>query len=1078
MKILFGRLCVECLLFGALAGAAAAAAGPVDPVDIFRNITFRNIGPATVSGRISSIVGVPGKADTFYVGTASGGVWKTTSGGDRWTPVFEHQRTSSIGVVALAPSAPEQVWVGTGEPNIRNDVVDGAGVFFSPDGGKTWQSRGLDRTGQISGIVVDPADPDTVLVATLGNIWRPTQDRGVYRTTDGGKTWKKVLYVGDDTGAIDIKQVPGHPDVLFAAMWQVRRLPWVLRSGGSKSGLYRSTDGGRTWKKLTHGLPAPPTGRIGLAVAPSNPNHVYALIGSTQGVLWESIDMGDHWRMVSNDHALNVRPFYFSTLTVAPDDDNRVYFSALNLRESDDAGKTSRVIDKGVHVDHHALWIDPANPDFMVQGNDGGVFASRDRGTTWRFLDNLPIGQFYSVSIDGQWPFKLCGGLQDNGGWCGPSSDYSANKLTGASWTRIVSGDGHYVVPAWSRPTTIYADSQRGNIVRYDSLTGMATYVRPAIRQITDTQLSALPYRFNWTAPIVVSRKNPDEAYLGANVLFKTVDGGGHWQPITPDVTRNDKSKQVISGGDVYKDNSGAENYDTILAVSVADDHPDVIWVGTDDGLVQVTRDGGQHWAEVTPPGAPKWARISQIGVSPFDPGTAYVAVDAHELGDRTAYAYRTRDYGRTWVSMVTGVAPDVPVHVVREDPNRKGLLVMGTDTGLYYSHDAGDAWHPLAANFPTVPVLDLRFASGADSLAVATHGRGLFVLDNLRPLEYLPGGQAGLALAPAKPGVLIDRVVTRPDFDGAAYAVPNAPSGVTLSYLPGVGTAPPKGTVPARRIPVRVTITDAAGNAVATRSTTAEAGVVNEYVWDMRYDGPTGLKLMRGGPDGPRVLSGSYQATVAAGGESRTQTVQVLPDPRDATSPQEACRRLGAALRMRNDLSALHQLLNRVADMQVTLGDAQREGSGRDGRAHAEDALLAQGQALDRKLSNLKDSVYSATEQHDVPEDRIHGLYDLRSNLTSAAGFASRNMGETTTISLQAEMDRLGRELQARLDTFNHLLEGGVKAYDAAAAAAGFPTVKADGPIRVEPVPDTCSGLARTIPQNVPLQSLNRGQP
>ncbi|MBX6332826.1 MAG: hypothetical protein IRY91_13340, partial [Gemmatimonadaceae bacterium] len=641
-----------CLALVAAAAAATRAAAlpaapqdstPRDSTDSLSYLEFRNLGPAVGGGRVTAVAGIPGDPNTYYVGAAAGGVWKTTDGGAHWSAIFEKQPDASIGAVALAPSNPNVVWVGTGEANIRNDVVNGHGIYRSTDGGRSWTFAGLPDAGQIARIVVDPSDPDRADAAVLGKAWVPSSQRGVFRTTDGGRTWTRVLFVNDTTGAIDLVMQPGNPKVLVAAMWQVRRFPWELVDGGPGSAIYRSTDGGDHWTKLTgHGLPDGPYGRIAIAIAPSNPDHVFALIEAKTGMLWESRDLGEHWTSVSGSHALDVRPFYFSQISVAPNDDRTLYFSSFHLMQSTDGGHTAHPLDPDVHPDHHALWIDPTNPARMIQGNDGGVYLSTTGGRSWRFLDNLPIEQFYMVAADARAPYRLCGGLQDNNAWCGPSNTLGPSGGNGAEWYTVTGGDGEYAVPAPSDSNVIYVDAQNGFITRLDLAMGVSRFIRPYLEGVEHVSPAELRYRFNWTSPIAVSRTDANEVFLGANVLFKSTDGGAHWSVISPDVTRNEKAKQRTSGGPIQYDISGAETYNTILAITLAPSDTNVIWLGTDDGNVAVTRDGGKTWRIVRPKarGLPDEGRVYQVGVSPADAGTAYITLDYHMFGNDRPYVF------------------------------------------------------------------------------------------------------------------------------------------------------------------------------------------------------------------------------------------------------------------------------------------------------------------------------------------------------------------------------------------------------------------------------------------------------
>lgn len=1035
--------------------------------DILAHLEFRDLGPATAGGRVAAVAGVPGNPNVYYVGAGGGGVWKSVDGGMTWKAIFEHEKTASIGAVAVAASNPNDVWVGTGEGNVRNDLVDGDGVYFSGDGGNSWKFMGLGDSQHITSIQIDPHDPNTVFVAALGHAWGPNAERGVFKTSDGGKTWKKVLYVNDTTGAADLAMAASNPNELFACMWEFRRYPWTLEDGGPNSAIYRSTDGGETWQKMSKGLPEGLWGRSAVAVAPTNPNHVYALIAAKRGMLWQSEDMGDSWTAVSDSHALDVRAFYFSKVIVSPDNENKVYFMSFNMMESSDSGKTATIADRGVHSDHHTLWIDPKNPERMILGTDGGVFLSTDNAKTWRFLDTLPIEQFYMVAADSKRPFNLCGGLQDNSAWCGPSSDLGNNRAVSSSWYTVVGGDGEYAVPAPSDPNIIYSDSQNASISRLDLSTHLSRSIRPYLPGVEEMKPSDLKYRFNWTSPIAVSRTDANEVYLGGNVVFKTTDGGKTWAPISGDLTRNDKSKQEISGGPVQHDISGAETYDTILCITLAPTDPKVIWVGTDDGLVQVTRDGGKTWTNVTKniEGAPEWARVYQIGVSPFNAGTAYVTYDAHMLDNRGAYVYRTDDYGATWKKITDGLRDGAPAHVVREDPNKKGFLVAGTDTGLYYSQDGGDHWQPLKANFPTVPVLDVKFVKNSHDLLVATHGRGVFVLDDIRPLEELTPEMESSAfhLFTPAPGIIWHTWRTG-EGQGNGYAAPNAPTGAVIDYYLKSEIKPNPEQRRQHEGPVKIVVSDAQGNTVATEYGSGEAGV-NRYVWSMSADGATplvGESSPRGGGGffnfnrGPRVAPGTYKIAVTANGETQTQSVAVEADPNLHVDPAIFREQERSGLEARNQISALNEMLNRINDVDKELGDFRSAvESSKDPQEQAKyRAILGRGRELEKKLNEIKDRVYSPNVQHNVSEDDIHELTDFHSQLqrTMFAG-GGGSYGEPTSPLVRAQMEEMFRKNGEFISQFNGALKTDVAEYNRAAQSAGAPTVFAGSPITVKTV-------------------------
>ncbi|MBV9110858.1 MAG: hypothetical protein JO306_15715 [Gemmatimonadetes bacterium] len=886
-----------------LAGATAAhAQGFAAPDSTGGALRFRTLGPTVAGGRVAAVAGIPGDPDTYWVGAASGGVWKTINGGNTWDEVFRDQPTASIGAVSLAPSNPNVVWVGTGEGNPRNDITNGHGVYVSPDAGRSWRFAGLPEAGQIPRIAVDPQDPDHALVAALGKVWVPNPDRGIFRTTDGGRTWKRVLYVNDTTGAVDVVFQPGNPRVAYAATWTMRRYPWEMVDGGTGSGIWRSTDGGETWTRLHGGLPEGIVGRIAVAMAPSSPSHMYAVIESREGTVWESTDAGDHWRRVSSSRAYSVRPWYFSQVNVDPTDENHVYFASFNLMESRDGGRTVRAVDPDVHPDHHALWIDPRNPRRIIQGNDGGVFVTSDQGKTWRFLNNLPIEQFYSVFLDPSTPYNVCGGLQDNNGWCGPASAPGGSSLSQSRWITVTGGDGQYVVPAPSDSTIIYVDSQNGFITRVDLKTGVTRSIRPYLQTVENTVPADLQYRFNWTSPIAVSPRDANEVYIGANVVFRSRDGGQTWQAISPDLTNNDKSKQRTSGGPINHDISGAETYNTILSVTLAPSDPEnTIWVGTDDGNVQVTHDAGRTWTNVRPRGLLPEGRVYQVGVSPFDPNTAYITVNRHEFADMHPYVLRTGDGGRSWTRMDAGLPADQPAHVVRESPGRRGFLVLGTDNGLYWSRDTGLHWTRFDG-FPHAPVWDVKFAERTHDIVVATHGRGILVLDDASALEQLTPEIERTAFEVFRPLPTVSfygRQLT--GVDPSLFSAPNAPRGAVINYwlaekvqprgaaraaingpsnsvaagnarnargaqqgrpaaadtssrrgmmaanggesgdrpASGEGGDGPGNNAGASNRPVRIVVMDASGDTVTTAMAPGEQGM-NRWVWNLRYSGPT----------------------------------------------------------------------------------------------------------------------------------------------------------------------------------------------------------------------------------------------
>ncbi|HLY98570.1 MAG TPA: hypothetical protein VKT33_05840 [Candidatus Angelobacter sp.] len=1043
------------------------------PKDPLENMKFRNLGPAVGGGRVTSVVGVPGKPNVYYAGAGGGGVFYTQDGGLSWKPIFEKESTASIGAIALAPSNPNLVWVGTGEKNPRNDVITGKGIYFSSDAGATWKHMGLRDAGQISNIVIDPRDPNIVLVAVLGHVWGPNSERGIFRTTDGGKTWQKVLYVDDETGASSLVMDPGNPMVLFAGLWHMRRYPWLLEDGGASGGIFRSVDGGSTWKKLTDGLPEGATGRIGLSAAPSNPRHIYALVENKKGVLYDSNDLGDHWKMVSNNHNLAARGFYFSELLVSPDNENKVYFLSFNIMLSEDGGKTARSISARVHVDHHAMWIDPRDPNRIINGNDGGVYVSADAGQTWRYLDNLPIEQFYSVADDDETPYNLCGGLQDNNGWCGPSNSLSRNGITGFEWYTVTGGDGEYVVPARGKGThLVYTDSQNGSIQRMSNETGRSVFIRPYLQGVQSMKPSDLKYRFNWTSPIAVSASDPNEVYLGGNVLFRSTDGGAHWTPISPDLTRNDKNKQQSSGGPIFLDLSGAETVGAILSMSISPIDSKTIWVGTDDGVVQVTRDGGATWKNVTASmtDLPQWGRVQQIDASPTDVNSAYVAVDFHEVENNKPYVFKTHDGGKSWTAIAQGLPQDDPARVVREDPNHKGFLVVGTDTGLFYSNDDGAHWTALHSNFPTVPIYDLKFIKKTHDLVVATHGRGLFVMDDITPLEesgdfaksdfhLYPVGQAVNWMQWSKHG-----------FASGGYVAPNPMGGAVISYyLPSEikdkdkdnPEHQPRGGE--RKTPVKITISDSTGQVIRTMYGPAKYGV-NRVSWNLRYDGPKRLNFLppqeRGEEEffdpsiGPNALPGTYKVAVTVNGKTETQTVEVHTDPRFQFDDKALRAQFDLGLELRDEVSALHNALNRLNSLHKQIGSMQEllaSDEGQDGATTvAYKPVLDDARALDKKLLALEDPLYNGEIQPGSQDD-VHYLQRFQNRLQGAMRGVMGAFGEAPSDLVREEASEVRKELDAQLAQINGFLNNDVVAFNKKASEKGASTLFAGGPIQIK---------------------------
>ncbi len=712
-------------------------------MDLIKDNTPRNIGPGGMSGRVTSIDVVTSDPNTIYAGTASGGLWKSTSGGIKWNPIFDNQATASIGAVAVQQSNPSVIWVGTGEGNPRNSLNGGYGVYKSLDGGKNWKLMGLEKTRHIHKVIIDPTNPNIVYVAAIGSPWGEHPERGVFKTTDGGDTWSKILFVNNKTGAADLVIDPKNPNKLIVAMWEHKRDPWFFKSGGKGSGLHITHDGGKTWKKRTDldGLPKGNLGRIGLAIAPNKPNIIYALIEAKKNALYKSIDGGFKWKKVNDKNDIGNRPFYYSDIFVDPQNENRVYSVFTYVNVSEDGGKNfsqlmpAYGVDNGVHPDHHAWWIHPNDGNYMIDGNDGGLNITRDGGKTWRFIGNLPVAQFYHINVDNEFPYNVYGGMQDNGSWRGPAYVWKAQGIRNSYWQEISFGDGFDVVPDKEDSRYGWSMSQQGFVSRYDWMTGNNYTVRPTHPD------PKVKLRFNWNAAINIDPFDSSTLYFGSQFVHKSTDKGLTWKVISGDLSTNnpEKLKQSESGG-LTMDATGAENHCTVLVIEPSTLEQNMLWAATDDGRVHVTQNGGTNWTDVSAniKGLPKGSWIVQIKASNKNKGEALLVANDYRRFNYTPYAYRTKDYGKTWVRIVD--QNDVKSYTLSivEDPIEKNLLFLGTDDGLYISLNAGNNWVKWTKGFPTVSVKDLVIQPREHDLVIGTFGRAAWVLDDIRPLRAL----------------------------------------------------------------------------------------------------------------------------------------------------------------------------------------------------------------------------------------------------------------------------------------------------------------------------------------------------
>lgn len=921
-------------LFLTFTCSAAAAAQQTDPLArALDGLRFREIGPALMGGRVADIAVDEANPSTFYVGFASGGIWKTTSQGMSWTPVFDDQGTASIGALSLAPSNPNVIWVGTGEPQNRQSSPWGEGVYRSMDGGRTWTHKGLRDTRHIAGISIHPRDPDVVYVAAAGHLFGPNEERGVYRTRDGGETWERVLYIDENTGAIDMAMDPGDPNTLFAAMYQRRRTPWGFSASGPGSGLYRTLDGGDTWHELTDGLPEGDKGRIGVDVYRRDGNIVYVRVessGEGRGV-YRSTDRGETWEKRSGQ---NPRPMYFGMIRVDPNDPERVYLGGVSLGVSEDGGRTwwQRDGAQNIHVDHHALWIDPNDSEHLILGSDGGISSSFDRAQTWRHHNNLAVGQFYAIGVDMRDPYYVCGGLQDNSSWCGPNESLNSYGVRNSDWYDVSGGDGFYNKIDPTNANIVYTESQGGNMSRYHVDTGESVRIRPVSRGAVDD--STREYRWNWSTPIHISHHDPATVYVGANHVLRTRDRGVTWEEASPDLTRRvDRDTMRIMGELVTREtlsrNDGVSAYGTITVLGESPLDPQLLYAGTDDGVVQVTRDGGATWTDISGnvPELRHGMVVSSLEPSRHVAGRIYLAFDGHYSGDYAAYVYVSDDYGSRWRKITSGL-PEWSVNVIREHPRTPELLFAGNEVGAYVSVNAGAAWQRMTGGLPTVPVDDIVIHPRDNDLVLGTHGRSIWILDDLAPLETLtqPRVLADAAtLFPIATATLWVRTGGWP-FWGDLYAAANPPEGARIRYYlargvvaatteNGAENGGPRSSRTTDSATVSLTILDEAGNTVRVLEGPATAGL-HEVVWDLRMEPPyvpeRGAQAPGGGggggfgfggpPRGPRVLPVAYTVRLETGETSAEQTVQVRLDPRIQVTRPELLARQSALL----DLHAL----------------------------------------------------------------------------------------------------------------------------------------------------------------------------
>ena len=970
-------------------GASSAAQAPAPDTALYTQLAFRHIGPE--GNRVTSIAGVAGDPNIIYAGAASGGVWKSADGGTHWKPMFDKELVSSIGSITVAPSDPNVVWAGTGEPFTRSHISVGWGMYKSQDAGKTWARSGLDNTGRISRIVVHPTNPDIVYAAALGTAYGPQQERGIYRTMDGGKTWERVLFVNDSTGASDLVMDPNNPRILFAGFWQVEIKTWARSSGGAGSGIWTSRDGGTTWKRITgNGLPTKPIGKVGLAMSKANSNRVYALLETGDGVpavnladpdkgrLFRSDDGGEHWQLITSDRQVAGRTHYYNRMGVTPDNENEAYFLTASWAKTLDGGKT--IIDPPAEEtasgDHHDIWIDPTNSNRFLVSSDGGVSISTNRTKTWRRIQ-LPIAQMYHVTTDNRVPYFVYGNRQDGPSARGPSNSKYGTIPRGA-WVSVGGGESGWATPdpvdsnlVWSSASGF--GSVGGIVTRHDLRTGITEFSEVWPEATIGHGAGEVKYRFVWTFPLTISPSDHHRVYVGSQFVHVTTNGGKTWEVISPDLTRNDPSHLKASGG-LTPDNIGVEYAGVVFAIAESRLEPGVIWAGTNDGRVQLTRDGGKSWTDLSAniAGLLEWGTISNIEPSRFDKATAYLTVDGHQVNNRDPFIYKTTDYGRSW-SLIVGGIPKSPLsyaHVVREDPVRRGLLYAGTENGLYVSFNDGALWQPLQNNLPHAPVYWLTVQEHFSDLVVATYGRGFWILDDLTPLRT-----AAAELATKTAHLFAPRRAYRlrnvegpfvPDDDPVTGT--NPPYGASISYwLKAVSTDS------TQKDSVKIELLDAGGAVVRTMKGPAKAGV-NRAWWDLSYDltkearlrvsplyapwrevGAAGLAAPGIGRQGALVPPGTYTVRLSAAGQTLTQPVEVLKDPNSGGSLEEIRAQHTLARAIHADVDTTVAMINTVEGVRGQIAALKAALTGDDKAAD----LRAAADSLDRQYVALEEELF-----------------------------------------------------------------------------------------------------------------------
>jgi len=1026
-----------------------------DPV--WSKLRYRPIGPYR-GGRVTAVAGVASQPRVYYFGATGGGVFKTSDGGVNWAPVSDGQfGTGTVGAIGVSESDPNVIYVGMGEAPIRGNVSHGDGVYKSIDSGKTWKQTGLEKTRHIGRVRVHPGNPDIVWVAALGHIFGPHEERGVFKTIDGGKTWKKVLYRGPQAGAVDLALDPSNANVLYAALWHVKRTPYSLESGGPDSGLWKSTDGGETWKDLTRseGMPKGVIGKVGVAVSAVNPERVWALVEAEEGGVFRSDNGGGNWTRVNQDRNLRQRAWYYTHIYADTRSADTVYVLNVGFHRSVDGGRTYTAIPTP-HGDNHDLWIAPGDGQRMIESNDGGANVSFDGGRTWSEQDQA-TAQFYRVSLDNDFPYNVYGAQQDNS-TVRTASRSADNGIGVRDWYPVGGGESGWVAPHPKDSQVVFAGSYGGYLTRYDHRTRQTRSINVWPDNPMGHGAADLKYRFQWNFPILFSPHEAGTIYAAGNLLFKSVNEGSSWQAISPDLTRNDKSKQGPSGGPITRDNTSVEYYGTIFTVAESEMEKGLIWTGSDDGLVHVTRNGGLKWDNVTPKEMPEWAQINSIEASPHDPGTAYLAATMYKSDDFRPYLYRTNDYGKTWKKIVNGIGSEAFTRVIREDAQRRGLLYAGTETGMYFSLDDGENWQSLQLNLPVVPITDLAVHKRERDLVVATQGRSFWILDDLNVLQQMKDEIEKSTVYLFQPEDAYRTVGGGGTLGPAATVGENPSSGLVVHYWLK------------EKADVELELLDATGKLVRKFSTKALAGAsdaagstdgddeagggrrrgagraaklsgepgLNRFVWDLRYEeakGFPGMILWAGYMSGPLAAPGDYQVRLTSGGKTLTQRARVKKDPRVATTPEQFAQQLALHLQIRDKLTETNQGVEKIRQTRQ-----QVEGLlARWKDLPAAKKALEQAKALVEKLTSVEEALYQTKNRSS--QDPLNYPIRLNNRLAALAGVVA-SADAAPTVQSQQVYEELATAINAQLKMLADLVAKDLVAFNKTVHDAKLPSI------------------------------------